>query len=260
MDAGRLTRDLQARLDERANRKTKAWWEAYLKHVIPFRGTKMAGIRSVLHEWYREEEIAGRSSPDEQKSLALALFREEYAEDKIAGILFLQEILLPAGVIDWESDLPRFAELFQGGWIYDWNVCDWFCVKVLGPLAETEGEACARAISEWRRSENLWQRRASGVAFVNLAGRGDKNFAGFTELLLEICAVTVQHQERFSQTGTGWVLRELSVAEPEKVERFVAERVCDFSREGLRSALEKMPDPSRDRLKGLRAQCGETKR
>ena len=57
-----------------------------------------------------------------------------------------------------------------------WNVCDWFCVKVLGSLVEMEGEACARAIAGWRRAENLWQRRAAGVAFVNLVGRGDKNF------------------------------------------------------------------------------------
>jgi 3-methyladenine DNA glycosylase AlkD len=255
METARLTQNLQARLEERANPKTKAWWEAYLKHVIPFRGTKMADIRSALHEWYREEGIVGQLSPDEQMSLGLALFREEYAEDKITGILFLQEILLPAGAIAWERDLVRFAELFQKGWIYDWNVCDWFCVKVLGPLIEMEGEACARAISEWRGAENVWQRRAAGVAFVNLAGRGDENFAGFTELLLETCAVTVLHRERFSQTGTGWVLRELSVAEPERVESFIEEYLCEFSSEGLNSALEKMPAPSRKRLKGMRARC-----
>jgi hypothetical protein len=40
METARLTQNLQARLEVRANPKTKAWWEAYLKHVIPFRGTK----------------------------------------------------------------------------------------------------------------------------------------------------------------------------------------------------------------------------
>jgi FAD/FMN-containing dehydrogenase len=34
------------------------------------------------------------------------------------------EILLPAGEVNWPDDLPRFAELFQQGFIYDWNTCD----------------------------------------------------------------------------------------------------------------------------------------
>jgi 3-methyladenine DNA glycosylase AlkD len=256
MDTASLILAFQARLVERADPKTKAWWEAYLKQVIAFRGVKMADTRAVLHEWYVKEEIARHLSQEEQKHLALALFREEHAEDKIAGILFLQEILIPTGAIDWRHDLDRFAALFQEGWIRDWNVCDWFCVKVLGPLIEMEGKPCALAISEWRIAENLWQRRASGVAFVNLAMRGDRNFAGFTDMLLATCAVTVQHQERFSQTGTGWVLRELSLAEPERVSRFVREHVCDFSSESLRTASDKLEPVSKNRLKELHADCG----
>src|SRR3712207_8372132 len=65
------------------------------------------------------------------------LFR---SEDKLAGVLFLQEILLPAGALDWRSDLPRIARLFDEGYIRDWSTCDWFCVKVLGPLVEQQGD------------------------------------------------------------------------------------------------------------------------
>ena len=52
--------NLQGQLDLRANPKTKAWWEGYLKHVIPFRGVKMADIRAVLHQWVKEEGIETR--------------------------------------------------------------------------------------------------------------------------------------------------------------------------------------------------------
>ena len=48
---------LQQQLDLRADPKTKAWWEGYLKHVIPFRGVKMADIRAALHQWVREDGI-----------------------------------------------------------------------------------------------------------------------------------------------------------------------------------------------------------
>jgi 3-methyladenine DNA glycosylase AlkD len=243
---------LQTRLEEKANPKTKAWWERYLRNVIQFRGVKMAQIRAALHAWIDDEGIDEEFSRSDQKELALSLLREEYAEDKLAGILYLQEVLLPDNAIDWRTDLPRFARLFQDGYIYDWNTCDWFCVKVLGPLAEREGEECARSIAEWRTAENLWQRRASGVAFVNLAKDGDANFSGFTDMLLKVCSATVQHQERFAQTGTGWVLRELSLVEPERVVAFVEDHIDCFSSEGLRYATEKMESEIQGHLRGRR--------
>jgi hypothetical protein len=42
---------LQQQLNQRADPKTRAWWEGYLKHVIPFCGAKMADICAALHQW-----------------------------------------------------------------------------------------------------------------------------------------------------------------------------------------------------------------
>lgn len=243
-----VTEALQYQLALRAEPKTKAWWENYLKHAIAFRGVKMADIRAALHQWVKEEGIAQRSV-SQQKDLALGLIRLDYCEDKLAGILFLQELLLPAGAVRWQDDVPRFASLFEQGHIYEWNTCDWFCVRVLGPLAEQQGPPAARAIADWRTADNLWQRRASGVAFVNLAKRGEGNFPGFTDMLLEVCVATVKSAERFAQTGTGWVLRELSLAEPQQVAGFVEEQLGFFSAEGLAYATAKLPAETKARLK-----------
>ncbi len=84
-----------------------------------------------MHAWFEEEQWGERLSVRQQKNVALMLLEENHTEDKLAGVLFLQEILLPAGALDWRSDLPRFARLFDQRYIRDWNVCDWFCVKVL---------------------------------------------------------------------------------------------------------------------------------
>jgi len=248
--------ELQERLLIKGNPELQEWWEAYLKHEAKFLGLRMLDIQSILHKWYFELRSDSELSFEEQKELALSLFREEYSEEKIAGIVFLREILLPAGAIDWHTDLPRFAELFTEGWISDWNICDWFCVKVLGPLVEQQGEDCARAISEWRKASNMWQQRAAGVAFVNLAPKGNDNFPGFVDMLLEICTETVRHQERFSQTGTGWVLRELSNADVKQVEIFIESNIGHFSGEGLKKAIEKMPDETQERLKQAHKDCG----
>ncbi|HLL38585.1 MAG TPA: DNA alkylation repair protein, partial [Rubrobacteraceae bacterium] len=160
-----LIEGLQLRLNAHAMTATREWWTRYLKGAASFRGVKMADVRKDVHDWFREERLGEHLSVGQQKDLALMLLEENFSEDKLAGILFLQEILLPASALDWRSDLPRFACLFDEGYICDWSTCDWFCVKVLGPLVKQQGEACARAISGWREANSLWQQRASVVAF-----------------------------------------------------------------------------------------------
>ncbi len=200
---------LQLRLNAHATSATREWWTKYLRGAASFRGVKMGDIRKAVHAWFKEERLGEHLSIGQQKDLALMLLEEDYTEDKLAGVLFLQEILLPTGALDWRTDLPRFARLFVEGYIRDWNVCDWFCVKVLGPLVEQQGKACARAISEWREANSVWQRRASVVTFANLAKKGDRNFPGFTGMVLDNCSHLLGSQERFAQTGVGWILREL---------------------------------------------------
>src|SRR3712207_5853265 len=240
---------LRWRLNARATVAKREWWTKYLRGAASFRGVKMGDVRTALHAWFEEEQVAEHLSVGQQKDLALMLLEADYTEDKLAGVLFLQEILLLVGALDWRSDLPRFARLFDQGYIHDWNICDWFCVKVLGSLVEQQGEACARAISEWREANSVWQRRASVVAFANLASKGDRNFAGFTGMVLDTCSQLLRSQERFAQSGVGWILRELSRSDEGRVIRFVEANLDRFSREGLKNATKDLPPAVSERLR-----------
>ena len=245
---GSLIDRLQLRLNARATAATREWWTKYLRGAASFRGVKMGDVRAAVHGWFEEEQLGKLLSADQQKDLALMLLEEEYTEDKLAGVLFLQEILLPEGALYWRSDLSRFARLFDEGYIGDWSICDWFCVKVLGPLVAQQGEPCARAISEWRGAQSVWQRRASVVAFANLVRKGDQNFAGFTEMMLNGCSRLLESQERFAQTGVGWVLRELSRSDQGRVIGFVEATLNRFSREALKNAIKYLPPDVKERL------------
>src|SRR5919112_3140738 len=239
---------LQSRLNASATAATREWCTKYLRGAASFRGVKMGDVRAAVHGWFEEEQLGKLLSADQQKDLALMLLEETYTEDKLAGVLFLQEILLPAGALEWRSDLPRFARLFDEGYIRDWSICDWFCVKVLGPLVEQQGESCARAIAKWRDAESVWQRRASVVAFANLARKGDQNLPGFTETVLDNCGHLLGSQERFVQTGVGWVLRELSRSDQDRVIGFVEANLERFSREALKNATKYSPPEVAQRL------------
>ena len=238
---GSAVDNIVGRLDQRAVAKTKAWWESYLKGEIEFRGVPMAGIRQSVHGWHDEIE------PDNEflKEAALALLRQPVAEDKLAGILIFQELLLPADLTEWRADLASLEAVFDEGHLWDWNTCDWLCVRVLGPLADRNGEPCARAIASWTDAPGLWRRRAAVVAFVNLAAQGDGLFEGFVDLLLGACTANTRDPERFSQTSIGWVLRELSDVEPDRVFGFVDGHRELMSKEAIRMASARLSDQQR---------------
>jgi 3-methyladenine DNA glycosylase AlkD len=185
----------------------------------------------------------------------LVLLYQSYSEDKLAGILLLEEKLVPGGAIVVETFLPQVVQVFQAGAIVEWSTCDWLCMRALNALMRREGESCARAIATWQAADNLWQRRASCIPFVSLAKQGDRFFPGFVALLLGVCGTVVMSPERFSQTAVGWLLRELWLAEPEQVVELVETKLSNFSSEGLRYATEKMPREEQLRLRALRKVC-----
>src|SRR3712207_1021875 len=100
---------LQLRLNARATAATRQWWTTYLRGAASFRGVKMGDVRTAVHAQVEEERLGEHLSAGQQKDLALMLLEEDYAENKLAGVLFLQEVLLLAGVLDWHSDLPHLA-------------------------------------------------------------------------------------------------------------------------------------------------------
>jgi 3-methyladenine DNA glycosylase AlkD len=223
---------LQESLQSHANAKIKAWWENYVKESAPFMGVKMPVIRSVLHQWH-SENVEGILEYPAQLELALSLFDGRYTEEKLAGTLFLQEILLPSGVIKCERDIDRFAVLFAHGRIYDWNICDWFCVKVLGPLIRENGLDCADRISRWRSAENLWQARACLVPFVKVA----KSSVYYPNIEVS-CRVLIRREERFAKTAVGWILRDISKYDEAFVRQAIEGNIKYFSAESLKNATK----------------------
>ena len=226
---------LQAELQRRSDPDKKVWWENYVKGAA-FRGTPMREIRSAVRQWLASQP---ELSAEEGKGLAVELMRQPLTEDKLAGMLILSEHLIedlgPA-------DLPVFHGLLADEHLGDWGACDWFCVKVLGRMLarSPDRERIADEVVEWTRSEKLWLRRAGLVAFVNLAPKGDAALPGLIARVIAGAERNAGDPRRFAQTSVGWVLRELSAAEPEAVGRFLAEHGDELSSEARRAASAKL--------------------
>jgi len=61
-------------------------------------------------------------------------------------------------------------------------------------------------------------------------------------MLLDVRASTVSYPDRSAQTGTDRVLRELSIADRERVIESIDANRRPFSKEGLRFASAKLPE------------------
>lgn len=225
--------DLRVRLGRESTDQARAFWTRYLKGAGTFHGVPMAKVKSIVRTWWVDHGLDVH--PTVGKRVAIALIEQPTIEEKLAGILVLQDLL---GSHLRATDLTAFARLFAAGHLAEWNVVDWFIMKVLVTLLDRpQGRRdVMRAIAQWRTSETMWARRAACLAFVKLAPQGD---AGVTENVLTICATVVWSIERHDQTAVGSVLRELSRAEPDRVETFLRRHALLMSKEAFKLAVAK---------------------
>ena len=209
-----------------------------MKEVIPFRGVGIPANRELLATWRKENGI-DRWSLEEQLDIAMAFFNEPIAEDKLAGILYLQNYLYDK--LPWEVLLEEYDRIYAKQLIFDWNVCDWFCVRVLGPMIKVNGEKCANAIVSWKNSDYLWQARSSVVPFVKLASESE-----YYPMIHKACVVLIRREERVSKTAVGWILHDISKHDEEFVTSFVDNNLESFSNESLGNALKYFDENTRN--------------
>ncbi len=227
--------DLRTRLARERTDQAHAFW------VLP-----MSKVRTCVRAWWADHGLDAHPA-SVGKRVAIALIEQVMVEEKLAGVLVLQDLL---GAQLRAADLASFAQLFTAGHLAEWNVVDWFIMKVLVTLLDRPvgRREVARVLSQWRTSESMWQRRAACLAFIKLAPQGDAALPGLADHVLTICATVVWSNERHDQTAVGCVLRELSRAEPERVEAFVRRHALLMSKECARHAVAKFPAALRAEL------------
>lgn len=196
-------------------------------------------VPAVVRRWWSDHGLAGHPAAV-GKRIASALIEQRTVAAKLAGIHVLESQLadhLRA------ADLPGFARLIAKGHLAEVQLVDRFAVRVLGTLLHrVRGRAeVARVLAGWRAADTVWQRRAACVAFTALAPQGDTALPGLVQLVFGMCGVIVWSPERLDQGAVGWVLRELSRAEPTRVETFFRRHARFMSRECARHAIDRMP-------------------
>lgn len=189
----------------------------------------LAKIRRITRAWWKHhgfaEQIATAGTAEVGKRVGIILIKQRPEGAKRAGIIVLGELV---GDQLHSLDLGALGSLLEDGHLAQPALVEAFSVRVLAKLLERE-EVRARTIydlAQWRHSEKAWQRHAMCLAFLELAPRA-RSIAGLTEMILAICASVVWSIDPIDQSAVGWILRDLSRVEADRVEGFFI-RYCRF--------------------------------
>jgi len=220
---------LQTSLEKISSEKKRLWWEKYMNNVIKFRGVGIPQIRDLQKDWYKQ--YLKKMSFEDQIQIVVELFRQDLAEDKLAGILLLQNYLFDKNSLEYM--INQYDTIFQEKLIYDWNICDWFCVRVLTNTIKQYDFQAVDMISSWKDDDYLWKARASVVAFIGLTkdNRYYKN-------IFDNSKVLIRRNERFAKTAVGWILHDIYKIDERIVFDFVDNNLEYFDKESLKNSLK----------------------
>jgi 3-methyladenine DNA glycosylase AlkD len=214
-------------LEENIDPKTRDGVQRFFKEEVRFHGVKSEAVRKIAAKHF--QEIKGREKA-EIFSLCRDLLETGYGEE--ASIAFLWAYSLRS------SFKPADFDVFEGwleSYVDNWAKCDTLCNHTLGSFLEMYPEFMEN-LKSWARSENRWLRRASAVTLILPARKGL-----FLEEAFAISDILLLDKDDMVQKGYGWLLKEASKKNQERVFDFVMRRKADMPRTALRYAIEKMP-------------------
>lgn len=223
---GQYTEAVTSAIHSLARESTQQFWTRTMKGVIPFWGTTMEGVRRVV----LTHVVEIRALPEAmQWELASDWMAHPVAEMKLAAILWVQQLRAdeaPSAIVAW------CEHMFEQGFIFDWNTCDWLCMKLLFPCIQCGERPLIDRIAGWCDRASLWHARASVVPFAFIKSPRP-------ETVHQALETIVHRPERFIQTAVGWLLREMQATEPTYVTHFLQRFGSVMSAEAIRRATER---------------------
>jgi 3-methyladenine DNA glycosylase AlkD len=224
-----ISKNIQGSITSIGKPEKAKWLENYVKHEIKSKGVGIPEIRAIINDANNDYKLTEKNI-SEQIELLNDLISQEYTEDKLAAILYLQ--IFWKGKNEWEA-IDLISKWFDEGLITDWNVCDWLCVRILTPLLDNWTKQTLTELKKWNNNENLWKARASLVPFAQC-----KTIAQHKNIIEEFSTVLIKRDERFCKTSVGWVLREYSKIDSNFVTKFLSDFENWTTKEVIRNATK----------------------
>ena len=226
---------LKRELRELADPATRASQQRFSKEPLRSIGVRTPDVRRLAGAAATEYRRIG-SSFDQVLAIADRLWRSGILEERSLAILLLSKFKRHMDRSHW-SHFEAYVDTLS-----NWGETDGLCGLVLAPLLEIDPELVAR-LKSWTRSSNRWRRRAAAVALVPAARRGQHHDSAY-----DICDRLADDRDDLVEKAVGWLLKEISRTQPQKVIDYLLQNRQRLSRTTIRYAVEKLPETLRARV------------
>jgi 3-methyladenine DNA glycosylase AlkD len=194
-----------------------------------FLGVRVPELRKLVKQY-----------PDAGLKEARQLLTSPLHEERLLGLL----ILVREFSRENDGAKKRIYEFYlaKTRYINNWDLVDSSAEHVVGAFLMDKDKA---PLYQLARSDSLWERRIAIMATFHFI----KHMA-FSETL-KISKILLQDEHDLIHKAVGWMLREIGKRDMQTEEKFLKSRYGRMPRTMLRYAIEKFPEPKRQRyLKG----------
>lgn len=222
--ATEIQRDLQAQADPGLPARVR---ERYGMEIDGYLGVRTPAVRKVANDYYkriRDETV------DRRLALCEGLLKEGVYELKVVAFHWASRCK--------RDYAPHHFRVFEGWlkrYVEDWIDCDDLCTHVLGEFLLRYPESLPEVL-EWTSSPNRWVRRASAVALVLPARKGE-----YLQQVLDTADLLMHDADDLVVKGYGWMLKVASGPHQDEIFGYVMDNKGVMPRVALRYAIEKMP-------------------
>ena len=172
-----------------------------------------------------------------------ALITSPYHEARLAGLLVLCRRYKAAK--GDEAAQVQIVEKYLSytAYINNWDLVDLTAYELLGDWYLTRDRSLLKHLA--RHGKSMWEQRIAIVSTMQFIRHGD------FDTTLEIALILLNHPHDLIHKAVGWMLREVGKRDRQVLEGFLKPRYKTMPRTMLRYAIEKFPDPLRQKyLKG----------
>lgn len=208
----------------------------YFKEKVFLLGITASQLRKTSREFFLK--ITPYWSLNEALEFCELMLPDKYLEVKAFSILILEHYMKSLK----KEHLFQIKSWINKNYCAAWATIDLLCPTLVSPLLELYPELISEIIS-WTGSKNRWLRRASAVSMVKLARKGK-----FLDDVYVIAEKLLADGDDLIQKANGWLLRESSKSNMDRVEQFVLVHRKKLSRTTLRCAVERFPEKKRKQI------------
>ena len=164
------------------------------------------------------------------------ILRSKYHEQRLLSLLVLVGQFAQGDQNKKKSIYQLYLENTE--FINNWDLVDTSAHYIVGPYLMDKGRA---VLYELAQSESLWERRIAIMSTFHYIKNDD-----FTDTL-KIARILLYDPQDLIHKAVGWMLREIGKRHLQSEEIFLKNHYRDMPRTMLRYAIEKFPEPKRQR-------------